>query len=119
MADITPDEINALRDVVSTIQRPGTFPSTRSAVLAQIQNTLMDWRTRVERPEQVTTATRAESLRGLEHALTLALQAMADNDCCADPDDPDWRGAAIEQFRADLIGLGVEPSELDAAGISL
>jgi hypothetical protein len=60
---------------------------------------------------------RAIALADLEQVLALALQAMAENDCCADPDDPDWRGPAIEQFRADLISLGATPAELDAAGI--
>ncbi|HEY2088547.1 MAG TPA: hypothetical protein VGH54_21330 [Mycobacterium sp.] len=62
---------------------------------------------------------RQEALADLEHALTLALQAMAINDCCADEDDPDWRGPAVAQFRADLAALGVTDDELDAAGIRL
>jgi hypothetical protein len=73
----------------------------------------------VHHPIRDATARRDVALADLEQALTLALQAMADNDCCADPDDLDWRGPAIEQFRADLRALGVTDAELDTAGIRL
>lgn len=60
---------------------------------------------------------RDAALEDLEHVLTFALQAMADNDACADPDDPDWRAPAIAQFRRDLRSLGVADDELDSHGI--
>lgn len=60
---------------------------------------------------------RRQVLADLEQVLTLALQAMSDNDACADPDDPDWRGPTIRQFRADLMAFGVTAEELDAVGI--
>lgn len=70
------------------------------------------------RPEG-TRSPRPAAIEDLQHVMTLALQAMAENDACADPDDPDWRGPAVEQFRRDLAALGVTAAELDAAGIKL
>lgn len=62
---------------------------------------------------------RRAALEDFEHILTLALHAMAEIDCCAAEDDPDWRGSAVEQFRKDLRALGVTDFELDLVGIRL
>lgn len=60
---------------------------------------------------------RRQALADLNHVMALALQAMSDNDAGVNPDDPDWRGPAVRQFRDDLIALGVTAEELDAVGI--
>jgi len=53
--------------------------------------------------------TREEALADLENVLTLVLETIP----------AAYRKSAAEQFRANLLALGVAPEELDAAGIKL
>lgn len=51
---------------------------------------------------------RRAALADLEHVLTLALCEIDDED----------KAAAVEQFRGDMLALGVRADELDAAGLT-
>jgi hypothetical protein len=102
---IGPDGVRKSWFILGTVPGArGPFTETRTVVYGP-------WRAKGE-PDP-----RVAAIADLEHVMALALQAMSENDACADPDDPDWRGPAIDQFRRDLTALGVTPAELDAAGI--